>query len=57
MKLKTDLSIDLDIKSTHKFIKSMIKISSKLYESRNDNKAIHDLIYENRYCKIIDKKL
>lgn len=41
----------------YKFAKSVTKTSSKLQESKSYNKAINDLIYNDRQQKTIDKEL
>ena len=62
---KTDLSGTLGkntsaerlIKPTLEFVKSVIEISSKVQDSKTYNEAISNLIYGNRWRKVIDKEL
>lgn len=55
--LKTNLDISSGIKFIYKLAKSLIKINNKIYKSKIYNKAIDDLIYKNKWCKVITKKL
>lgn len=54
---KTNLDTSLDVKSIHKFAKFLIKTSSKIYELKTYNKIIDNLIYKNKWRKVINKKL
>lgn len=54
---RTDLGMDSSVRPAYEFTKFLTKTSSKMHEPKTYNKAINDLIYENKWCKVIDKKL
>lgn len=54
---RTDLGISSGIKPTFKLTKSLTKSRNKVYKPKAYNKAIDNLIYGNRWCRAIDKKL
>lgn len=45
------------VRPVYKFVKLVIKTSSKIRKPIIYNKAINNLIYRNRWCKTIDKEL
>lgn len=55
--LRTDLGMDLGIRSVCKLAKSLIKTGNKVHKPKTFNKAINNLIHGNRWHKAIDKKL
>lgn len=54
---RIDLGTDLDVKLVYNPVKSLTKISNKVYEPKIYDEAIINLIYKNRWCKTIDKEL
>lgn len=52
---KNSLADEL-IKCVYKFVKSIIKTSSKVQELKSYNEAINNLVHENRWQEVIDEK-
>lgn len=54
---KTNISIGSGVKPAHKLVKSLTETSNKVHKCKTYNEAIDNLIYENKECEAIDKKL